>query len=318
MRPCLRRREWLRGDRGIGLTDRLRLVKRMWNPVARHTKSRWAWLPVALAASAYYAAPRMMARAFAPPQRDSDDTPSGLGLPEEQVWLASVNGTRLHGWFIPVAGDAPAVVVLHGWGGNASLMLPLAPYLHRAGFHALFLDARNHGISEHDSFASMPRFAEDLEVAADWLRSHRNVTSLGVIGHSVGAGAAILSASRGGRFNAVVAVSSFAHPGEMMREQMKSIPRILLTLILGFMQRLIGHRFDDFAPRNRIPLVDAPLMLVHGDADPVVPIDNLHELAAAHPGADLLVVPDGGHSDLAPFEPYVDDITTFLDRHLRT
>jgi pimeloyl-ACP methyl ester carboxylesterase len=259
----------------------------------------------------------MMARAFAPPQRDTTDTPGSLGLPGEQVWLESVNGTRLHGWFIPVDGDAPAVVVLHGWGGNASLMLPLAPYLHRAGFHALFLDARNHGISEHDSFASMPRFAEDLEVAADWLRVHRHVTSLGVIGHSVGAGAAILSASRSGRFQAVVAVSSFAHPGEMMREQMKSIPRIALTLILGFMQRLIGHQFDEFAPRNRIPLVSAPVMLVHGDADPVVPIDNLHELAAAHPGAELLVVPEGGHSDLAPFEPYVGDITSFLDRHLR-
>ena len=274
-------------------------------------------MPLALVAGAYYAAPRMMARAFAPPRRDTNDTPAGLGLPQEQIWLESVTGTRLHGWFIPVDGEAPAVVVLHGWGGNASLMLPLAPYLHQAGFHALFLDARNHGISEHDSFASMPRFAEDLEVAADWLRAHNDVSSLGVIGHSVGAGAAILSASHGGRYQAVVAVSSFAHPGEMMRDQMKSIPRILLTLLLGFMQRMIGYRFDDLAPRNRIQLVDAPVMLVHGDADRVVPIDNLHELAAAHPGAELLVVPDGGHSDLAPFEPYIGDITTFLDRHLR-
>lgn len=277
---------------------------------------RWIWLPMALAAGALYAAPRIMKRAFAPPQRDIAHTPADLGLPEQQLWLESVNGTRLHGWFIPVDGAAPAVVVLHGWGGNASLMLPLAPYLYRAGFHALFLDARNHGISEHDSFSSMPRFAEDLEVAADWLQAHQDVTSLGVIGHSVGAGAAILSASRGAAFHAVVAVSSFAHPEEMMREQMKSIPGILLTLILATMQRMIGHRFDDFAPRNRIPLVAAPVMLVHGDADPVVPIDNLHELAAAHPGAELLVVPDGGHSDLKPFEPFVGDITGFLSRHL--
>lgn len=284
---------------------------------ARRALTRWAWLPFALVAGAYYAAPRMMARAFAPPLRDTSDTPAGLGLPEEQIWLDSVTGTRLHGWFIPVDEEAPAVVVLHGWGGNASLMLPLAPYLHDAGFHALFLDARNHGISEHDSFASMPRFAEDLEVAADWLRAHRDVTALGVIGHSVGAGAAILSASRGGRYQAVVAVSSFAHPGEMMRDQMKSIPRILLTLLLAFMQRMIGYRFDDLAPRSRIPLVEAPVMLVHGDADPVVPIENLHELAAANPGAELLVVPDGGHSDLAPFAPFIGDITTFLDRHLR-
>ncbi|MEA1902918.1 MAG: alpha/beta fold hydrolase [Actinomycetota bacterium] len=208
---------------------------------------RWIWLPFAIAVGAYYTAPRVLKRAFAPPQRDSRQTPADLGLPEEDVWLAGGNRTRLHGWFIPVDQKAPAVIVLHGWGGNASLMLPLAPHLHRAGFHTLFLDARNHGLSEHDGFTSMPRFAEDLEVAADWTRAHPAVTSAGVIGHSVGAGAAILSASRGDRLDAVVSVSAPAHPGDMMREQMASIPRPLLTLILGAVQRIIGHRFDAFA-----------------------------------------------------------------------
>jgi pimeloyl-ACP methyl ester carboxylesterase len=280
------------------------------------TMSRWIWIPIAIAAGAYYAAPRVLKRAFAPPQRDAEQTPTGLGLPEEQVWLDSVNGTRLHGWFIPVEGRAPAVIVLHGWGGNAALMLPLAPHLHRAGFHALFLDARNHGLSEHDRFTSMPHFAEDLDVAADWARAHPAVTSVGVIGHSVGAGAAILSASRGDRFDAVVSISAPAHPGDMMREQMTSIPKPLLSLILGAIQRLIGYRFDAFAPRDRIALVTAPVMLVHGAADQVVPIGSLDELAAAQPGAEALVVPDAGHSDLAAFEARVGEIADFLDRHL--
>lgn len=282
-----------------------------------HAMGRWVWLPIVLAGFAYHSFLRVLKRSFAPPQRDANRAPSDLGLAEEPVWLESANGTRLHGWFIPVDDRAPAVIVLHGWGGNAALMLPLAPYLHRAGFHALFLDARNHGRSEHDSFVSMPRFAEDLEVAAVWLRGHPGVTSIGVIGHSVGAGAAILSASRRADFEAVVSVASFAHPGEMMREQITSIPKPLLTSVFWAMQRIIGHRFDDFAPRNRIAIVNAPVLLVHGDADRVVPMDNLHELAAAQPDAEVLVVPDGGHSDLTPFERHVDDITDFLDRHLR-
>jgi fermentation-respiration switch protein FrsA (DUF1100 family) len=58
-------------------------------------------------------------------------------------------------------------------------------------------------------------------------------------------------------------------------------------------------------------------MLVHGDSDSIVPIANLHELSAMRPDADVLIVPGGGHSDLAPFEPYVDRITAFLDRHMR-
>ena len=38
--------------------------------------------------------------------------------------------------------SAPAVVVMHGWGGNAALMLPLARPLHEAGYATLFVDAR--------------------------------------------------------------------------------------------------------------------------------------------------------------------------------
>ena len=102
----------------------------------------------------------------------------------------------------------------------------------------------------------------------------------------------------------------------MMREQMTSIPKPLLTPILGAIQRIIGYRFDAFAPRHRIAMVSGPVMLVHGAADQVVPIDNLDELAAAHPDAEVLVVPDAGHSDLEPFEHQVANITDFLDRHL--
>ena len=279
---------------------------------------RWLWLPPLIVAGLLSALPRILARMFAPPQRASEQSPIDLGLPEEQVWLRSVNGTRLHGWFIPVEGTAPAIVVLHGWGGNAALMLPLAPHLHKAGYHALFLDARNHGFSEHDRFMSMPRFAEDLDVATEWLDAHPEVTSVGVIGHSVGAGAAILCASRGNGLAAVVSVSSFSHPGEMMREQMSRIPAPLLDLLLSYIQRLIGYRFDDFAPRRRIQSVAAPIMLVHGDSDDVVPMQSLEELSAARPDAEVLIVKGGGHSDLAPFDPYVPQIIGFLDRRLKT
>lgn len=244
-------------------------------------------------------------------------TPADLGLPAEDVWLDSKSGTRLHGWFIPVAGPAPAVLVVHGWGGSASLMLPFAPQLHRAGFHAFFLDVRNHGLSEPDRFVSMPRFADDLEVALDWLEDRPEVTTIGVIGHSVGAGAAILSASRGRSPAAVVSVAAPADPGDLMRELMARLPRPLLGAALGVVQRIIGARFEDFAPRHRVPLVASPLLLVHGDADSVVPVASLHELAAAQPRAEVLVVADGEHSDLERFAPYFDGITGFLGRYLR-
>jgi pimeloyl-ACP methyl ester carboxylesterase len=272
-------------------------------------------LPLLLAAGAIAAAPRMFKRGFTPPQPPVDVIPSDLDLEFEIVNLKSVNDTRLHAWWIPTEGVAPVIVVLHGWGGNSSLMLPLAPHIHDAGFHVLFVDARNHGLSEHDSFSSMPRFAEDLEVAVDWVRTRQDVSAVGVIGHSVGAGALIFSASKGVPIDAAVSVSSFAHPGEMMYENMP-FPKPVVAAILEAVQRTIGYRFDEFAPRTRVVSVDIPLLLVHGDKDDVVPIANLHQLADAHGGAEVIIVPGGGHSDLTPFEPYIDDIVGFFTRSL--
>ena len=273
--------------------------------------------PVLLAAGAVVAAPRILKRGFTPPQPPVDVIPSDIGLHFEVVELRSVNDTCLHAWWIPAEGDAPVIVVLHGWGGNSSLMLPLAPHIHDGGFHALFVDARNHGLSEEDSFSSMPRFAEDLEVAVEWARKRDDVTAVGVIGHSVGAGALIFSASKGVPIDAAVSVSSFAHPGEMMHENMP-FPKPVVNAILEAVQRTIGYRFDEFAPRTRVVAVDIPLLLVHGDKDDVVPITNLHQLADAHGGAEVIIVPGGGHSDLEPYEPYITDIVDFFARNLST
>ena len=259
--------------------------------------------------------PLAFKRAFRPPRRDVHQTPLDFDLPEDQVWFDGANGIRLHGWFIPVEGTAPAVVVLHGWGGNAAHMLELAPPLHESGFHALFLDARNHGLSDHDTYASMPRFAEDLAVAVDYLHERDDVTTVGVIGHSVGAGASIYHASHVDDLDAVVAVSSFAHPGEMMQANFP-FPAPVTWGILRGVELLIGRSLDTIAPRNRITEVGAPVMLVHGEADDVVPVSDAYDLAKRSPKSRLIVVPGGGHSDLAPFEPYFGEVMGFLAEHL--
>jgi len=242
-------------------------------------------------------------------------TPQDLGLAAETVWLESVRSTRLHAWFIPAGESAPAVVVLHGWTGNASHLLPLAPPLHTAGFHALFLDARNHGLSEDDDHTSMPRFAEDLDVAVRYLRGRTDVTSVAIIGHSVGASAAVLASATGTSPDAVVAVAAFAHPGELMEQQFR-LPRPVTWALLRAVEMIIGYRYRQIASRNRIGEVTAPLLLVHGDRDEVVPVADAYELHRRSPHSELLIVPGGTHSDFDTFEPYFDQVTGFLSNEL--
>lgn len=83
----------------------------------------------------------------------------GLGF--ETVRIPMVRDRCLFGWPLPAPVSARTVVVLHGWGSNAELMLPIAAPLRRAGLNVLLCDARNHGQSDSDTFSSSPRFAVD-------------------------------------------------------------------------------------------------------------------------------------------------------------
>lgn len=130
----------------------------------------------------------------------ADTRPEALGLAALPVDIPGPNGKTLFAWFVPAPGEAktPAILVMHGWGANASMMLPLVAPLLGAGWAVLLLDARCHGASGDDAFTSLPRFAQDIEAGLDWLARQPQVDAcrLAVIGHSVGAGAALLSATR--------------------------------------------------------------------------------------------------------------------------
>lgn len=246
------------------------------------------------------------------------------GLPWSAASIPTANGKNLYGWFIPAGEKRPALAVMHGWGGNAEMMLPLAAPLHAEGFSLLLVDARCHGQSDGDSFASLPRFAEDIDAALRWLAARPEVDAqaLGVIGHSVGAGAALLAASRQPAIRAVVSLAAFAHPAAMMRRWMASlhIPYWPLgAYILAYVQRVIGHRFDDIAPCRTISAIRCPVLIVHGLADDTVPVDEARQIHAgrASDAVELLLVP-GSHDDYGDLAEQVVPLCAFLDRAFRT
>lgn len=256
-----------------------------------------------LAAGALYSARRLRRRYGRPPRRPRPDQPPVPGAVD--VRLTAANGRALRGWFIAVPeadGARPATLVMHGWGGSAADMAQLAQPLLAAGTHVLLLDARCHGRSDDDDFVSMPRFAEDVDSGLTWLRRRDDVdrSRLVLVGHSVGAGACLLVASRDRSVAAVVSIASMAHPGVFMGRILgERLPGPLTTLALRYVERTIGHRFETFAPVRTIGRITAPVLLVHGDQDTTVPVADAYELHAEAPGRTQLVIVEGaGHASI--------------------
>lgn len=262
----------------------------------------------------------LLHRGLAPESTVAGKNPADHGLPAQAVRIPGARGLSLFAWFVPAPcrGPRPAVVLLHGWGGNASTLLPAAQMLHRAGYAVLLPESRNHGRSDRDDHSSLPRFAEDLDSALDWLSAQPCVDAGGLIalGHSVGGAAALLSASRRRDLRAVVSVSAFAHPEQVMRHRLAAWhvrywP--LGWLVNRYVEKVIGARFDDIAPLNTLRRVKCPVLLLHGRQDAMVPIDQARTLWR-HRGADVTLIEcDGTHEGFDDLEYVTRCILAFLE-----
>jgi pimeloyl-ACP methyl ester carboxylesterase len=185
----------------------------------------------------------------------------------------------------------------------------------------LLYDARNHGKSDSASFSSLPRFAEDLGTALAWVKRNQPNHALVVLGHSIGAAAAILAASKRADINLVIALSGFAHPDLVMNRHLDRpwLPRFLKLLIKKYIQWIIGSRFDDIAPMNRIAHINCPVLLAHGTDDKVVPISDMHLIEAnARPGnlVRVLSVEGAKHDSIDSFHEHAETLVGFVQEQL--
>ncbi len=252
---------------------------------------------------------------FRPPRITETGTPADLGIDFTSVTIPTVRGKWLFAWLLPATRHAPVIIILHGWGANAEMMLPIARPFLKTGMNVLLLDSRNHGSSDSDSFSSLPRFAEDAGCAVDWVKSRFNNSSQKIVllGHSVGAGAVLLEASRREDISAVISISAFAHPEWMMRRYLERfhVPDLLLNGILRYVEWVIGHRFEQIAPLNTLSSISCPVLLVHGVVDDTVPVSDAETLSSAA-DIELLLVDDAGHGSVDRIEEHGDQLIHFL------
>src|SRR5262249_25860203 len=146
-------------------------------------------------------------------------TPDRFGLPYETMTVAS-DGLDLPAWFIP-ANDGrpgPGIVLVHGWESARDRTLPMALFLHAAGFHCLTFDVRAHGAHPPEDLPlSAGEFGLDAGAAFRAMLARPEVTVGGISGHSMGGIGAILAAAADPRVGALIASSTPADPYRLTR-----------------------------------------------------------------------------------------------------
>ena len=193
---------------------------------------------------------------------------------------------------------APAVLLAHGWGGQAAQMRGFVPGLLASGFRVIAYDQPAHGLSE-GRLTGLPDFARALGAVA---AHHGGVSH--VIAHSLGAVATAVAMAHGLPLQGAVLISppsdlvGFSRRFARWTWMAEPTRRAMQAAI----EERFGVRWADLEVARLAPRLRAPALVVHDRGDAVVPWAQGAALARAWPGARLLGTRGLGHGRILEAE----------------
>lgn len=212
------------------------------------------------------------------PDRVEYSRPEQFGLKHEDVSIATADGSRLHGWWLPARGAARGTVLhLHGNAANVSNHLPLVAWLPPAGFDVLMIDYRGFGRSEGKP--ALEGVVEDALAALRHLRTRAvDAQRLIVLGQSIGGATALrmLARDHAGVRLAVIDSAFASYRGIARDAALQSV--VLAPLLPLALPALPAAAHDPVAALDRIGV---PLLFVCGTGDAVIPPKHTERLFEA-------------------------------------
>jgi len=209
--------------------------------------------------------------------------PAAAGLPQaDEIMLDTADGEKVIAWHVPPRGDKPVVLYFHGNGGALNLRVDRFQKITARGVGLLALSYRGYGGSTgHPTEAGL---IEDARAAYAYA-AERYPGRIAAWGESLGSGVAIAIASEK-PVTHVILDSPFSAAVDVAADLYWFLPvRVLMR--------------DQFRSDLRMRTVTAPVLILHGEADTIIPIRYAERLLAGIAGEKRMVrYADGWHVDL--------------------
>ena len=210
--------------------------------------------------------------------------PAAAGLPEaEEVVLDTADGERVIAWHVPPRGEKPVFLYFHGNGGSLRWRVDRFRALIADGSGLVALSYRGYGGSSGGPTEA--GLVNDALAAYAFTCARYEPARIVLWGESLGSGVAVaLAAER--PVGHVVLEAPFTSAADVGAGHYWFVPVRLLMK-------------DQFRSDLRIGKVAAPVLVLHGDRDRVVPIalgERLYDLINAP--KRFVRFPGAGHEDL--------------------
>lgn len=201
----------------------------------------------------------------------------------EEVTLTARDGTRILAWHVPTAEGRPVVLYFHGNGGALQHRVPRFAPLVADGTGLLALSYRGYGGSAGSP--SEDGFIADAVALHDFAAARYPANRIVLWGELIGGGVALALAAQ----KPVAAIILEAPFSSAVDIGARAYPIFPVRLLMK----------DQFRSDLRVPQVKAPLLVMHGALDNVVPIAFGEKLfSLANEPKRFVRFARGGHNDL--------------------
>ncbi len=196
-------------------------------------------------------------------------SPERVGLKEEEVWLKSADGVKLHGWAFRASEKKGTVLLFHGNAENMSSHFLNLVWLIKEGYDLLVFDYRGYGFSE--GIPDQHGIYYDALAAMDWAyHDHlkRETKQLIVFGQSLGgqiSARALPDFKHQGEVDLFVMDSTFGSYQQMANRKMRDV-----WLLWPFSPLAYVGFSDEYASYKVLNKIAVPVLGLHAPEDPVV------------------------------------------------
>jgi uncharacterized protein len=244
-----------------------------------------------------------------------------LGPTAQEIMLRPEAGRRVHALLVAAPGARTAVVVAYPNQRDPRILMDYFRLLHAVGYAVVVLDYLSESGGAPSGQGMGWEEYRDVADAATALR-RRGTRAVAAMGVSEGAAAVLFAGAHGAPLAAIVADSSYAKLGAMLKRipPLDSLNPLFDKTVLWELGLMKGRSIRNIAPSEAAAELGAtPLMVINGGEDPLVPADDAREIFAAAQGPkELWIVPGAGHAAALAIDPnrYAGRVGAFLARYL--